>query len=137
MVKIEYDFREGLDRDHIIYKKKGYDCKFCCYYVLYLIATYAFTAGWYALFHYAYINDEPTAFWVYIAFWLAWVILIVTIAVANLMVHYRNKRARKAKEAEEEERKKREEEMAKPSANHGDGIKETNRNVATQENLIK
>ena len=64
MTKIEYDFREGLDRDHIIYKKSGYDWDFCIKYILYLLATFLFTAGWYALFHYAYINHETTAFWV-------------------------------------------------------------------------
>ncbi len=127
MTKIEYDFREGLDRDHIIYKKSGYDWDFSWKYILYLIATYVYTAAWFALFHYAYITNEPTAFWTYIAFWLLWVILIVSIAVSNLIIHYRNKRIRKAKEAEEEERRKKDEDAQmnkvidrKPNETNGD-----------------
>ncbi len=110
MTRIEYDFREGLDKDQIIYKKAGRDWNFCCKYILYLLATYLFTAAWYALFHYAYINHERTAFWVYIAFWLLWVLLIVSVAITNLCIHYRNKRIKKAKELEETEKRKLEEE---------------------------
>jgi hypothetical protein len=134
MAKIEYDFRQGLDRDHIIYKKTSYDWKFLVQYIFYLILTYAFIAGWFALFHFAYINNEKISFWVYIGFWLVWVSSIISIAVNNLRIHYKNKRIRKMKEAELEEMRRREEEA---QANKPAERKRTETQDPTYANLIK
>ncbi len=111
MGRIEYDFRDGLDKDHLIYKKKGNDCKFCCYYLLYLLATYINCALWYALFHYAYINHEPIAFWVYVGCWLFWVLTIVVVAIINLCIHHSHK-----KKLREEKQRRLDEEKARKLA---------------------
>jgi magnesium-transporting ATPase (P-type) len=85
MTKVIYDFREGLEREKIVYKKKKRNSVHDCYYVLYLLGTWAWTVAWFSLFLYAYTQHEFTAFWIYIAFWLAFVISFIIIAVLNIV----------------------------------------------------
>jgi type VI protein secretion system component VasK len=106
MGKVEYDFREGLDQEKIVYKKESFDCKSCFYYFLCLMVCWIYTAGWFALFHYAYINHEPIAFWVYIGCWLAFALSLLTIIIVNLSKHYHRKNLKKAELAREMERRR-------------------------------
>jgi type VI protein secretion system component VasK len=105
MGKIVYDFREGLDQEKIVYKSSGWDWSAICGYGGYLILTWIWACGFFALFQYAYINHEPVAFWVYIGIWLAFVALLLTVIIYNLGTYYSNK-ALKKKLREEEELKK-------------------------------
>jgi heme exporter protein D len=101
MAKVIYDFREGLEKEKIVYKKKKRDPVHDCYFLLYLLATWAWIVGWFALFLFAYTIHEFTAFWIYIAFWLAFVISFIIIAVLNI-VESKNKKIviNEVKEAE-------------------------------------
>ena len=98
MVKVVYDFREGLDREKIIYKDTSCDCRSCMYYILYLLFTWIYCGGFFALFHYSYINYEPTAFWVYTAIWFAFIVFLLTIIIYNLIHQRAKKKTRKAEE---------------------------------------
>lgn len=92
MAKPIYDFREGLEKENIVYKKKKREPIHGLYYFLYLMATWAWTVGWFALFLYAYTNHEFIAFWVYIAFWLAFAISFIIIATLNIMESNKKKK---------------------------------------------
>ncbi len=123
MGKTIYDFREGLEKDKIIYKKTSFSCKYAIYYILYLLLTWAWMAGWYALFHIAYTYNEITAFWTYIGFWLFFNIILIGFIIRNLAVYY-GKRYHKALNALELEKKQ-------TSNTHE--VKETERNFLTSE----
>jgi hypothetical protein len=105
MGKIVYDFREGLDQEKIVYKNTSMDCKAIFGYAGYLILTWIWAIGWFALFQYAYINHEPVAFWVYCGIWLAFVAALLSVITYNLVVYY-NKKDMKIKKRLEEEAKK-------------------------------
>jgi hypothetical protein len=109
MGKIIYDFREGLDQEKIIYKKTGWDCLSFVYYLGYMLFTWAFAAGWFALFQYSYINHEPVAFWVYIACWLVFMIVLILILGRNLYKDYKLKSKKEHEHELEPERNKRNE----------------------------
>jgi hypothetical protein len=101
MGKLEFDFREGLDKDHIVYRKKGFDFKHCMYYIGYLLFTWGYTVAFFALFQFAYTNHEEVAFPIYIALWLLFMIVLTTIAVINLVKAHRNKEIKRAKKQAE------------------------------------
>lgn len=105
MGKIVYDFREGLDQEKIVYKNTGWDCGAIFGYIGYLILTWIWACGFFALFQYAYINHEPVAFWVYVGIWLFFVTILLTVIIYNLCAYYNNK-AQKKRMREEEELKK-------------------------------
>jgi hypothetical protein len=84
MSKLEFDFRMGLNKDHIVYKHKGINWQHCIYYFGYLTFTWGYVVACFALFQYVYINYEPIAFPLYIVLWLVFVLTIVGIAIANL-----------------------------------------------------
>jgi hypothetical protein len=101
MGKLEFDFREGLDKDHIVYRKKGFDCKHCIYYLGYLLFTWGYTVAFFALFQYVYTNHEPVAFPIYVSLWLAFLIFFFINAVRVLRNYQDVKKIKKAnKEAE-------------------------------------
>lgn len=99
MVKVTYDFREGLDSEKIVYRNTSMDCKSVIYYILYLIFAWSWVVAFFALFHYAYIYHEPTAFWAYIGVWIAFCIFLGAIIVFNLIHHYKTKRINNEKRA--------------------------------------
>jgi hypothetical protein len=97
MGKLEFDFREGLDKDHIVYKRKGFSWKHCVYYLSYLLFTWGYAVAFFALFQFVYTNFEPVAFPIYIALWLAFVIALIIVAVINLIHSNQAKRIKVAK----------------------------------------
>jgi amino acid permease len=113
MGKVVYDFREGLDLEKIVYKNDGINWKECIYYTLCIIGCWVYTAGWFALFHYAYINSEPTAFWIYVGIWLGFAIFLVIVIGYNLGAHYHRKAIKKIEQEKENERKRLQEEEEK------------------------
>ncbi len=106
MVKAVYDFREGLEKDKIVYKNDKWDWKGCFYYLLYLFATWGWAVAWFAVFQTAYIFNEKTAFWIYIGLWFAFIITIITIYMVNLIRFYKKKSDKKKRLEEEVERKR-------------------------------
>jgi predicted membrane protein len=97
MGKVMYDFREGMEKEKIVYKDTGVDCRSFMYYVGYLLFTWVYMAGWFALFLYAYIYHESIAFWVYIACWLAFTIFLIVILSWNLRYFHQLKKKKKQK----------------------------------------
>jgi hypothetical protein len=104
MGKLEFDFREGLDKDNIIYKRKGFDWKHCIYYFGYLFFAWGYTVAFFALFQFAYVNHEPVAFPIYIALWLAFMIALIVVAAVNLVNYGKQKKIKQARKAAEKQR---------------------------------
>lgn len=105
MGKVEYDFREGLDQEKLIYKNKSWDWRSFLGYIGYLLFTWTVMAAFFALFFYAYIYHPDTAFWVYIGVWLAFAVALLTVIITNLALHYKAKKDKKERRHMEEERK--------------------------------
>jgi hypothetical protein len=127
MGRIVYDFREGLDQEKIVYKNTSWNLKHGFYYILYMLATWGWAAGWFALFQYAYINNEPIAFWVYIGCWLLFMVIMCSIIFTNLFRHYaakerkrvfREEEAHKLHEKEQKEREDREKRKVEDDGEH-------------------
>jgi hypothetical protein len=94
MGKLEFDFREGLDKEHIVYKRKGFSWKFCVYYFAYLFFTWGYVVAFFALFIYAYTNNEPVAFPIYLSLWLAFVVAIIIVAIINMLNYKKVKKVK-------------------------------------------
>jgi hypothetical protein len=116
MGKVEYDFREGLEKEKIVYKNNRWNYDEFFLYLLVVLVAWSWAAGWFALFFYAYIYNEPIAFWVFIACWLAFVAALITVSVVNLCRHYAEK---KRKEADKKRLQREEEELHKKAHKPG------------------
>lgn len=84
MGKVVYDFREPIESEKRVYKKEGVNWKEAFYYLGFLLLTWGYTVGFFALFQYAYIIHEPVAFWVYCGIWLAFTIALLIIIIINI-----------------------------------------------------
>ena len=123
----QYDFREGILLEKVVYKDDSCDCGGGWLFVLCLIATWAWGVAWFALFFYCYINHEQTTMWVFIALWLVHMIVVITVAVLTLHRSKQAKIANKlAKEKEEEEQKKIEESKKLRNQLHRRGTADSN-----------
>lgn len=116
MTRIEYDFREGLDGSkRVYYDKRSCNCGEFWGYLGYLLATWIWAAGWFALFLYAWLEDRVVTFWVFIGVWFAFMFfLIFGFFVPNLVRFYREEAEEEKKlqaERDEKERKLREAQM--------------------------
>lgn len=103
--KIEYDFRDGLDHKKMVYKKKG-GCSCCEFwgYLGYLLATWIWSAGWFALFFYAWITDREATFITFIVVWMVFMlVLIFGFVIPNLVRHYKKRSEKKEKKRIEKE----------------------------------
>lgn len=109
MAKEEYDFRDGIDKTKIVYR----DTKLCkplevLGYLAWLLLTWGWAAGWFALYFWAWIYKNPVvAFWVFIGCWFAFMIFFLTIAIRNLCKFYEQERIKRDKELEEQREKER------------------------------
>lgn len=101
MGKIVYDFREGLEPEKLIFKENKHKCKETTLWFLYLLLCWSYACGWYALFHWAYINYEDIAFWVLSISWIVFVLIFVINSIINLK---RNSNRKKLKKLEKERR---------------------------------
>jgi len=95
MGKIVYDYREGLEPEKIIFKENKHKCKEFTFWLLYLLLAWTYACGWYALFHWAYINHADTAFWVLLISWIVFIIIFVINSIVNLKRHSNNKKLKK------------------------------------------
>lgn len=102
MGKIVYDFREGLEPEKLIFKEETHRCREATYYSLYLLLCWSYACGWYALFHWAYINYEDITFWVLVGCWLAFVIIFIIIHIVNICIHKKKKAEKKRHELEKQ-----------------------------------
>jgi len=98
MGKIVYDFREGLEPEKLIFKENTHRCREFTYWLLYLLLCWTYACGWYALFHWAYINYEDITFWVLSMSWIVFVLIFIIVAIVNLRT---NSQMRKKKKAEQ------------------------------------
>lgn len=80
----QFDFREGMLLEKVVYKDTSCDWKSRCLYALTLITTWAWGVAWFALFFYLYIFHQKIAFWIYIAVWLVFAISLIVNAIIQL-----------------------------------------------------
>jgi len=102
MGKVIYDFREGLDQEKIIYKNTSCDCASFMKFVGFVLLSWGWTVGWFALFQYSYIFHAKTAFWVYVIVWLVVILLFITWVTYFLCAHSKKKKLKKQKQLKEE-----------------------------------
>ena len=104
---VKYDFREGLDgTKRVYYDKRWCNCGEFWGYIGYLLLTWIWAAGWFALFLYAWLTDRVITFWVFIGVWLAFLIILIGGFFAPNLLRYYKEEQRKADEAEEERKRK-------------------------------
>lgn len=106
----KYDFRDGILLEKVLYKDTSMNFGKNLLFILALVLTWCWGAAWFALFLYSYINYERTAFWVYIACWLAFAACVITFGVININI---SKNQKLLKKKLNEERVKKEEEIEK------------------------
>lgn len=102
MGKLEYDFREGLDGTKRVYHDDRWcNCTEFWGYIGYLIATWCWMAGWFALFLHAWLEDRVVTFWVFIGVWFGFLIFLIGgFMIPNLCRYYKARdERRKVKEA--------------------------------------
>jgi len=113
MGKIIYDFREGIDKEKIIYRNTSCDWASFFKWTGSVLLAYIWTCAWFALFNYAYINHAKTVFWTNTMIWIAFVIFFIARCVYVYIRHYN----RKNKIKREKLLKEKEKEMAKDTEN--------------------
>lgn len=98
----KYDFRQGLEKEKIIYKNKYWDWRSFLKYIGYLLFTWSIVVSFFALFQFAFIYHPSISVWVYGFCWLTFVLITITIIIINLIKHRRekNKRKREAQKIE-------------------------------------
>lgn len=99
MVKVIYDFREGLDKEKIVYRDTSCDCASFWKFVAFVLFSWSFMIGWFALFQYSYISHGRTAFWVYVIVWLVAVISFASWVTYYLIAYTNKKKKLKAEKA--------------------------------------
>ena len=95
MGKIIYDFREGLEREKLVFRENTHYCKEYTFWALYLLLDWTYACAWYALFHWFYINYEYIAFWTLAGIWIVFIIIFILNAIINLVKNKRNKKHKK------------------------------------------
>ena len=102
----QYDFREGMLLEKVVYKDDSIDIKSRILYVCCIILTWCWGCAWFALFFWAYIFHEEIAFWVFIAVWLIHFIIVVIFAAHTLISARNHKREKKERKEKEEQLQK-------------------------------
>ena len=161
----QYDFREGILLEKVVYKDDSFDIKSRILYIICILLTWCWGLAWFSLFFWAYIFHEQVAFWVFIIVWLIHFIIVVAVG-AHTLISARNKKIEKKRKKEEfeiqqkqieENRRKRahalkQEELNKnddndsrgvpyiqndgSEINTGGGINKVNDNVIDNEDLV-
>ena len=88
---IQYDFREGILLEKVVYKDTSGHCKKNLLYILCLIITWVWGSAWFALFFYLYINYEPVMFWIFIVIWIILIYTIIVFGIINIQASKYNK----------------------------------------------
>ena len=91
--KVLFDFREGIDGSKIVYKdEKFWDGKVVFGYLGWLLLTWIYASGWFALFLFTWIYDRKSAFIIYIVIWGVCIFLLLIIFGRNLLKFYASER---------------------------------------------
>ena len=97
MGKIIYDFRDGLEREKLVFQENTHRCRDYSFWVLYLLFDWIYCCAWYALFHWAYINHEDYAFWIFAGTWVLFIIIFIANSIVNLQKNQNRKKHKKDK----------------------------------------
>ena len=81
---IQYDFRDGILLDKVVYRDTSGQCKKNLLYILCLIITWVWGSAWFALFLYLYINYEEVMFWIFIGAWILLIYSIIIFAIIHI-----------------------------------------------------
>ena len=114
MGKIIYDFREGLDKEKIIYRNTSCDWASFWKWIGTVLLVWIWMAAWFAIFQYAYINHAKTVFWTNTMIWLVFMFCFIARCIYVLIRHY----SRKNKLKKEKMLKEREKQLAANSENN-------------------
>ena len=95
----KYDFREGLEKEKLVFVNKSWDIVSKLKWVGYLLFTWSIVAVWFALFQFAFIYHPLTSVWIYGFVWLTFVLISAAIITGNLIRNYQ-KKLRKKREIE-------------------------------------
>ena len=79
-----YDFRDGILLEKVVYKDESCNFGYVLLYILCLIITWIWGAGWFALFFYSYIFHERIAFIVFIVVWGVFIIALAVIGFLTI-----------------------------------------------------
>ena len=112
----QYDFREGILLEKVVYKDDSFDIKSRILYILCILLTWCWGLAWFSLFFWAYIFHEQVAFWVFIIVWLIHFIIVVVVGALTLMSARNKKLEKKRKKEEFEMQQKRIEENRRKRA---------------------
>jgi hypothetical protein len=136
MGKVIYDFREGLDKEKIIYNNTSFDCASFWKFVGFVLLSWGWMVGWFALFQFSYIFHPKTAFWVYVIVWLVVIVFFIAWVTYFLVAHYKKKnKARRVRQMKEDAENK--EKLDTKQKNDLDGIELQNYRNTEQEFLTK
>jgi len=129
----QYDFREGMLLEKVIYKDDSCKAGEGFLYIGCLLLTWCWGMAWFALFFWMYIFHEKIAFWIFIVVWLVHFIIIVIVG-AYTLIKSKNDKIRKRREREERLEKEKEIENARKKRQHNAGEKIQNNNIINNEN---
>lgn len=138
MGKIEYDFREGLEKDKIIYINDKRDWGGLFFYFCYILFAWSWAIANFSLWYYAYIYHEPTAFWIFVGIWLGFIVFLITVSLVNIH-RYNRKKEMKLKQKLNDEKQKDEshkqkmEERKMETRGDNENIAGTDQNLNPQE----
>lgn len=102
----QFDFREGMLLEKVVYKDTSCDWKSRCLYIVTLLTTWAWGVAWFALFFYLYIFHQKVAFWIYIALWLVFAITLIVNGIYQIQSAKARKLQRKQLKDEHQEKEK-------------------------------
>ena len=102
----QYDFREGILLEKVVYKDESFDIKSRILYIICILLTWCWGLAWLSLFFWLYTNYEQITFWVFIIIWLIHFAIVVIIGAHTLISARNKKREKKAKREEAERQQK-------------------------------
>ena len=103
MSEPQYDFRDGILLEKVVYKDESCNFGYVLLYILCLIITWIWGAVWFALFFYSYIFHERIAFIVFI---VVWGVCIIALAVIGFLTIKKSENEKLRKKIEKEDRER-------------------------------
>jgi hypothetical protein len=91
----QFDFREGIIIENIVYKDTSCDWESKLLYISFLLLTWAYGIAWFALFFYCYIFHERTTFWVFIGCWFVHIGVLIGKGTHTIIKAKQNKQKNK------------------------------------------
>ena len=103
MSEPQYDFRDGILLEKVVYKDESCNFGYVLLYILCLVITWIWGAGWFALFFYSDIFHERIAFIVFI---VVWGVFIIALAVIGFLTIKKSENEKLRKKIEKEDRER-------------------------------